>query len=248
MHIKPNGSSALDSQTALPATEAVHVGFLTFPDVTQLDLTGPVHVLSRVPGAHIHLLWKTLEPVMTDAGFAVCPTTRFGDCPPLDVICVPGGLGVIELINDSETLDFLRRQGAKARYVTSVCNGSVLLGAAGLLNGYDATCHWAWLHLLKHFRARPVAQRVVRDRNRWSGGGVTSGIDFALMLAAEMAGEDFAKLIELGSEYDPQPPYGCGSPDKAGPELTAKARARQAKGVQLAEQAILQATRDVVYS
>lgn len=208
-------------------TNPLHIGFLVFPKVTQLDLMGPAQVLSRVPGATVHLAWKALEPLVTDVGFSVNPTTTFADCPPLDVLCVPGGMGVSDQLDDAQTLAFLRAQGAAARYVTSVCNGSVLLGAAGLLQGYRSTCHWLWRHLLPAFGAEPVEARVVRDRNRLSGGGVTSGIDFAFTLAAELAGEEAARMIQLGLEYDPQPPLDSGSPEKAGPERVARARAAQ---------------------
>lgn len=206
-------------------TNPIHIGFLVFPKVTQLDLTGPAQVLSRVPGAKVHLAWKTLEPLVTDVGFSLNPTVAFADCPQFDVLCAPGGFGVIEQLEDQETLDFLRAQGQGARYVTSVCNGSLLLGAAGLLQGYKSTCHWMWRHYLPQFGAEPVAARVVRDRNRLSGGGVTSGIDFAFTLAAELAGDEAARMIQLGLEYDPQPPLDSGSPDKAGPERVARARA-----------------------
>jgi cyclohexyl-isocyanide hydratase len=196
---------------------------------------GPAQILSRVPGAKVHLLWKAIEPVMTDAGFSINPTMTFADSPQLDVLCIPGGIGVVPLFNDAVTKAFLQKQAAGARYVTSVCNGSLLLGAAGLLEGYESTCHWSWLHLLPNFGATPVAARVVRDRNRMSGGGVTSGIDFRLMLAAELVGEEAAKLIQLGCEYDPQPPFDCGSPGKAGPERVAIIRGRQERGIELAE-------------
>jgi cyclohexyl-isocyanide hydratase len=204
---------------------ALHIGFLLFPHVTQLDLTGPAQILSRVPGAHVHLVWKTLDPVPTDVGFTINPTTTFADCPPLDVLCVPGGFGIERLFGDAETLAFLRRQGGQARYVTSVCNGSLVLGAAGLLDGYRSACHWMWLPFLERFGAVPVAERIVRDRNRISGGGVTAGIDFGLALAAELAGEDAARTIQLALEYDPQPPFNAGSPEGAGPELVARYRA-----------------------
>jgi cyclohexyl-isocyanide hydratase len=208
-------------------TLPLHIGFLVFPKVTQLDLMGPAQVLSRVPGATVHLTWKTLEPLMTDVGFSVNPTITFADSPQFDVLCVPGGIGVVDQLGDAETLAFLRAQGAAARYVTSVCNGSLLLGAAGLLQGYRSTCHWMWRHFLPQFGAEPVAARVVRDRNRLSGGGVTSGIDFAFTLAVELAGEEVARMIQLGLEYDPQPPLDSGSPDKAGAERVARARAAQ---------------------
>ena len=206
--------------------EPVHIGILLYPNVTQLDATGPAQVLSRVPGAKMHMIWKTLVPVLTDAGFSIVPTTTFADCPKLDVICVPGGGGQVALMTDDETLDFLRRQAATARYVTSVCTGSLVLGAAGLLKGYKSACHWAWRDMLPAFGAIPVAERVVRDRNRISGGGVTAGIDFGLTLAAELAGEEVAKSIQLVLEYDPQPPFDSGSPEKAGVERVKRIRER----------------------
>jgi cyclohexyl-isocyanide hydratase len=203
----------------------MNIGFLLFPRVTQLDLTGPAQILGRVPGAQVHLAWKTRDPVPTDVGFTINPTTTFDDCPPLDVLCVPGGFGIEDLFGDAATLAFLRRQGEQARYVTSVCNGSLVLGAAGLLDGYRSACHWMWLPFLARFGAVPVAERIVRDRNRISGGGVTAGIDFGLALAAELAGEDVARTIQLALEYDPQPPFDAGSPQGAGPELVARYRA-----------------------
>jgi cyclohexyl-isocyanide hydratase len=205
-----------------------HIGFLLFPQVTQLDLTGPAQILGRIPDAKVHLVWKTREPVMTDVGFSINPTTTFEECPQLDVLCVPGGFGIGPLFGDEDTLSFLRRQGEQARYVTSVCNGSLVLGAAGLLEGYRSACHWMWRHYLPRFGATPVAERVVRDRNRVSGGGVTAGIDFGLALAAELAGEEVAKALQLAFEYDPQPPFACGSPEGAGPELVARLRGFQA--------------------
>jgi cyclohexyl-isocyanide hydratase len=219
-------------------TDVLHIGFLLFPDVTQLDLMGPAQILGRVPGAKVHLLWKQCEPVKTDAGFTVNPTGSFSDCPALDVLCVPGGFGVAAQLNDVDTLTFLRRQAATARYVTSVCNGSLLLGAAGLLDGYRSACHWMWRDYLPRFGAIAVDARVVRDRNRLSGGGVTAGIDFGLTLAAELAGDEVAKMIQLGFEYDPQPPFDCGSPEKAGPERVARYRALQEKRIEDMEEKI----------
>jgi cyclohexyl-isocyanide hydratase len=208
--------------------EPIQIGILLYPNVTQLDATGPAQVLSRVPGAKMHMIWKTRDPVPTDAGFSIVPTTTFADCPQLDVICVPGGGGQVEVMVDPEALEFLRKQAAKARYVTSVCTGSLILGAAGLLKGYKSACHWAWRDMLKDFGATPVAERVVRDRNRISGGGVTAGIDFGLTLAAELAGEEAAKSIQLVLEYDPQPPFDSGSPEKAGVERVKRIRERLA--------------------
>jgi cyclohexyl-isocyanide hydratase len=208
--------------------EPIQIGILLYPNVTQLDATGPAQVLSRVPGAKLHMIWKTRDPVPTDAGFSIVPTTTFADCPQLDVLCVPGGGGQVEVMVDAEALDFLRRQAAGARYVTSVCTGSLILGAAGLLKGYRSACHWAWREMLKDFGATPVAERVVRDRNRISGGGVTAGIDFGLTVAAELAGEEVARSIQLVLEYDPQPPFDSGSPEKAGSERVKRIRERLA--------------------
>jgi cyclohexyl-isocyanide hydratase len=206
-------------------SDTLHIGFVIFPRMTQLDMTGPAQVLSRVPGAQVHLAWKRMEPLVTDVGFSINPTVTYAECPKLDVLCVPGGIGVLDQLGDDATLDFLHAQGSQARYVTSVCNGSVLLAATGLLSGYKSACHWSWLHLLPRFGVEPVAERVVRDRNRVSGGGVTSGIDFALTLATELVGEEAARMIQLSLEYDPQPPLDSGSPEKAGPERVARARA-----------------------
>ena len=203
-----------------------HIGMLLYPHLTQLDLTGPAQVLSRAPGVKMHYVWKTLEPVPSDAGISLLPTDTFESCPQLDLICVPGGAGQTQLMTDQPTLDFLKRQGERAKYVTSVCTGSLLLGAAGLLNGYKSACHWMWREYLPAFGAIPVNARVVKDRNRMSGGGVTAGIDFALSVIAEIWGEEEAKLIQLYLEYNPQPPFNTGSPETAGPELTAKAKAQ----------------------
>jgi cyclohexyl-isocyanide hydratase len=209
-------------------TEALQIGILFFPNVTQLDAMGPAQVLSRLPGAKMHMIWKSRDPVPTDSGFSVLPTTTFADCPQLDVICVPGGAGQVALMNDEETLAFLRRQAEGARYITSVCTGSLVLAAAGLLKGYRSACHWSVRDELAAFGAVPVAERVVRDRNRLSGGGVTAGIDFGLTLAAELAGEQVAKAIQLMMEYDPKPPFDSGSPEKAGTELVALYKQRTA--------------------
>jgi cyclohexyl-isocyanide hydratase len=201
-----------------------HIGFLLYPNLTQLDLTGPAQVLSRAPGAVTHYIWKTRDPVPSDAGLSLVPNMTFAECPQLDLICVPGGAGQVALMTDEETLSFLRRQAEGARYVTSVCTGSLVLGAAGLISGYKSACHWMWRDMLPLFGAEPVNARVVKDRNRISGGGVTAGIDFALVVVAEIWGEQTAKAIQLFLEYDPQPPFDCGSPEKAGPELVARAK------------------------
>jgi cyclohexyl-isocyanide hydratase len=201
-------------------------GFLLFPRLTQLDLTGPYEVLASLPGAETHLIWKTREPVASDKGLAILPTTTFADCPPLDLICVPGGVGVNAILADRETLDFLRRMAAGARYVTSVCTGALALGAAGLLRGKRATTHWMSHDMLRAFGAEPVAARVVVDGNVITGGGVTAGIDFGLTVVAAIAGQRTAEAIQLGIEYDPQPPFNAGSPRTADPALVALVRER----------------------
>lgn len=205
---------------------ALHIGMLLFPRLTQLDLTGPYELLHRIPGAEVHMLWKNLDPVRTEAGFGLLPDTRLDACPPLDVVFVPGGFGQVALMGDEQVLGFLRQHGASAKYVTSVCTGALVLGAAGLLDGYRATTHWAYVDLLPSFGATPVKGRVVRDRNRITAGGVTAGIDFGLTMVSEIAGEATAKAIQLGLEYDPAPPFDCGHPDKADPALVDAIRKR----------------------
>ncbi|MEK9538375.1 DJ-1/PfpI family protein [Pantoea agglomerans] len=207
----------------------LQIGLLLFPDVTQLDLTGPWEVFARTPGVECHLIWKDLQPVRSDRGLSILPTTSFADCPPLDVICVPGGPGQIALMSDDVTLKFLRQQADQAKWVTSVCTGSLVLGAAGLLKGYRATSHWSSIDQLALLGAEPVSQRVVRDRNRISGAGVTSGIDFALTLVAEIAGDAVAKSVQLQMEYDPEPPFTSGSPHTASPQEVEQARAKMAE-------------------
>jgi cyclohexyl-isocyanide hydratase len=204
----------------------IHVGMLLYPRLTQLDLTGPYEVLASMPDTEVHLVWKTLEPVVADSKLAILPNATLATCPKLDILFVPGGVGQVALMQDREVLDFLRRHGAEARYVTSVCTGALLLGAAGLLEGYQAATHWAFMDLLPMFGARPVNARVVVDRNRITGGGVTAGIDFALRLAADLVGEDVAKQIQLGIEYNPAPPFRSGHPDVAEPEIVVTVRAR----------------------
>ena len=201
--------------------DPVRVAFLLFPNVTQLDLTGPAQVLSRLGNAKLDLVWKSRDPVPTDAGFAIVPTASFDEIGAADILCVPGGIGVAEVMQDEEAMAWLRQVGAGAKWVTSVCTGSLILGAAGLLSGYRAACHWAWRDDLRLFGAEPVAERVVFDRNRVTGGGVTAGIDFAFALMAAIRGETHARLIQLGLEYDPQPPFDSGSPERAGEELLA---------------------------
>lgn len=204
----------------------LQIGLLVFPRVTQLDLTGPVQVFSSVPGAKVHLIWKRIEPVPSDSVLTLTPTMTFADCPQLDVICVPGGFGTDELINDEEVLDFLRRQAAGAKYIASVCTGSLVLGAAGLLKGYRATTHWSAIEALALFGATPTRTRVCIDRNRITGGGVTAGIDFALTLVAMLVDRTTAEAIQLRLEYNPAPPFNSGSPDTAPAEVLALMKER----------------------
>lgn len=203
-----------------------HIGMLLFPRLTQLDLTGPFEVLHRMPETRVHLVWKDLAPVKAESGLAIVPTMTLADCPPLDLVFVPGGVGQADLMTDTEVLEFLRRHAKTARYVTSVCTGSLVLGAAGLLAGYAATSHWAFTELLPAFGATFEPGRVVVDRNRITAGGVTAGIDFGLRVVAEVAGEEVAKAIQLGLEYNPAPPFASGHPDVADPALVAQIRTR----------------------
>ena len=202
------------------------VVFLVYPNVTQLDLTGPAQVLSRLSNARVDLAWKSREPVQTDSGFALLPTATLEEIQEADILCVPGGFGCVDVMQDEEVLGWVRSIGERAQWVTSVCTGSLILGAAGLLRGYKATTHWAWHDYLELFGAKPVAERVVFDRNRVTGGGVTAGIDFALALMAAIEGEDYARAVQLGLEYDPHPPFDSGTPDKAGEQLVHRVHER----------------------
>jgi cyclohexyl-isocyanide hydratase len=197
------------------------IAFLLFPGLTQLDLTGPAQILSRLPGAKMELVWESLDPVMSDARFAIVPTATFADVPSADILCIPGGVGVADVMNNDAAMAWVRAVGGEAAWVTSVCTGSLILGAACLLKGYRATTHWAWHQHLALFGAEPVKARTVTDRNRVTGGGVTAGIDFALTLAAHVSGDAVAKTLQLAFEYDPAPPFDCGSPERAEPEIVA---------------------------
>jgi cyclohexyl-isocyanide hydratase len=196
--------------------------------LTQLDMTGPYEVLARMPNTKVHLIAHSLDPVQTDRGMKIVPTITFADCPQLDVVMVPGGPGQQDLMEDEVVLGFLRRQAAGAKYVTSVCTGSLVLGAAGLLRGRRATCHWAAIEHLTPLGATPVHDRVVIDGNVITGAGVASGIDFALAVAAVLEGEEVARQIQLQIEYDPSPPFDSGSPSTASPETVALLRSRGA--------------------
>jgi cyclohexyl-isocyanide hydratase len=205
------------------------IGMLIFPRLTQLDMTGPYEVLARVPNTKVHLVAHSMSPVTTDRGMQIVPTITLADCPQLHLVMVPGGPGQQDLMEDETVLEFLRKQAAGAKYVTSVCTGSLVLGAAGLLKGKRATSHWAALEHLKPLGAIPVSEKVVMDGNIITGAGVTSGIDFALAVAAMLEGEEAAKQIQLQIEYDPAPPFNSGSPKSASAELLALVKSRLAK-------------------
>ena len=206
-----------------------------FSNLTQLDLTGPFEVFHRIPGAAVHLAAKTLDPVRAEGGLTLLPSVTFADAPAADVLFVPGGIGVNDAMLDKEVLAFVRRP---AKWITSVCTGALVLGAAGLLDGYDAATHWAAMQYLPRFGAKPIQRRVVVDRNRITGGGVTAGIDIALTIAAETHGRVVAEAIQLGIEYAPDPPFDSGTPDKASADVRAAVEARLAKTRMIREQAV----------
>src|SRR3974377_1584693 len=194
----------------------LNIGFVIFPDLMQLDFTGPLQVLSRLPQSAIHIIAKSASPVASDCGLSLVPAHTFANCPPLDLICIPGGSeGVCGIINNRKTIEFVRQQAGAAKYITAVCTGTFVLGVAGLLKGRRATTDWAYTYLLPLVGATYEKARVVKDGNVITGGGVTAGIDFGLSVAAEIAGETTARRIQLGIEYDPAPPFDSGHPDKA---------------------------------
>ena len=199
------------------------LGLVFFPGMTALDIIGPQQVLSPLPGIKTYRIWKTIDPITTDDGMVVLPDTTFDNCPRLDIICIGGGIGQAAVEDDPELLAFLRKQGSTAKYITSVCGGSIFLAKAGLLEGYRAASHWAGRTQLTALGVDFAPERVVVDRNRITGGGVTAGIDFGLTITSILFGEETAKITQLLLEYDPAPPFDTGSPEKAGPELVEKA-------------------------
>jgi cyclohexyl-isocyanide hydratase len=213
------------------------IGMVLFPGLTQLDLTGPYEVLTRLPDTTVHLVADGRAPVRTEQGLTITPDATFDDVPSLDLLCVPGGPGVDPLMEDTRLLGFLEARARQARVVTSVCTGALLLGAAGLLRGYRATTHWLSLDLLPLFGAIPVEERVVVDRDRLTGGGVTAGIDLALAVAAELFGRAVAEEIQLTIEYDPTPPFRSGSPRTA-PAAVVE-RVTRARGPRQAERRVI---------
>jgi cyclohexyl-isocyanide hydratase len=198
----------------------MQIGFLIYPGVVQLDVMGAYQVLAFPPQTQLHLVWKTSTAIASNEGLTLVPTVTLADCPLLDVICVPGGgMGQVEVMKDVEILNFLQRQATTAQYVTGVCTGSLILAAAGLLQGYKATCHWAFRAQLAMLGVEVVGQRVVIDRNRVTGAGVTSGIDFGLTLLSLLCGEEVAKMAQLMMEYAPEPPFNAGTSETAGEEV-----------------------------
>lgn len=198
---------------------SLSIGLLLFPNITQLDLTGPYEVFSRMPDTTVTLIAATDRPVRTEWGLTITPDATLDDSAELDLLCVPGGWGVNAMLEDPSLLSFVRDRGQGAQYVTSVCSGALLLGAAGLLQGYRATTHWMSLDLLSSFGAIPVSERVVIDRNRITGAGVSAGIDLALVIAAKLFGPRTSQEIQLAIEYDPAPPFTSGSPTHAPAEV-----------------------------
>lgn len=211
------------------ADRPLDIGMLIFPELDQLDFTGPFEVLSRTPNAKLHLIWKSTAPIKDMMGLVLQPTTAMKDAPPLDVLIVPGGYGQQALMEDEEVLAFLRAQAKGAKYIASVCTGALLLGAAGLLKGYRATTHWTAAPLLKYLGATHVDERVVVDRDRVTCGGVTSGIDGALQLVALLSGDQAAQEIQLYMEYSPAPPFKSGSPGTAPAPVLEAVRKRAEK-------------------
>jgi cyclohexyl-isocyanide hydratase len=206
--------------------EQLRVGFLLYPYLTQLDLTGPAQVFAAAGGFEFHYLWKNKAPVMSDAGIALLPTTTLDECPPLDIVLIPGGPGQAALMQDITVLEWLARQGHSAKWLTSVCSGSLLLGAAGLLKGYRAVSHWNYREHLPLFGASIDPARVVQDRNRITGGGVTAGMDVALHIIAHLRGDQVAQEVQLVLEYAPEPPFDCGRPENASAAVVAGAKQR----------------------
>jgi len=221
-HVSTEADVNQAMQLAMTKGPRLQIAMLVYPEFTALDLIGPHTFLGGLMNASVHLVWKDRSPVPLDrGGTALLPTTTLAECPRnLDVLFVPGGPGIVDVMQEQSSLDFLADRGLRAKYVTAVCTGSILLGAAGLLRGYKATSHWAYRDLLPLFGAVAVNQRVVTDRNRITGGGVTAGIDFGLTLLSTLFGENLAKAIQLANEYDPHPPFDAGTPEKAGLQIT----------------------------
>ncbi|MFI4868545.1 MAG: DJ-1/PfpI family protein [Steroidobacterales bacterium] len=224
---------------------AFPVVFALFPRLTQLDFTGPFEVLARAPGAQCLLASVQGGTIQGDGGITFANVARLGDVTECALLCVPGGFGTVAAMEDQVYLSELRRLSARAQYVTSVCTGSLLLAAAGLLHGKRAACHWAWRDSLSVFGVTPDPARVVRDGNVITGGGVTAGIDMALSALAEIAGPDYAQTVQLAIEYAPMPPFDSGGPECARPEVVAAARKRHDSVRAERDAAVLRAARSL---
>ncbi|WP_394826077.1 DJ-1/PfpI family protein [Pendulispora albinea] len=222
---------------------AFQIGFLVFPKLQQLDLTGPYELFAEAKSCNVHLLWKNLDRVRSSTGLEFTPTMTFADCPALDLLCLPGGAGVNALMQDDEVLDFVRARAASTRYVASVCTGALVLGAAGILKGRRATTHWASHHFLEPLGAIPVRARVVRDGHVFTGGGVTAGIDLGLTVLAELAGRLEAETVQLNLEYAPEPPFSAGNPDTAPQGAVDAVNARLAAALQARASIVAELTR-----
>jgi len=228
----PHSVETVQAQTKepshkMPDAGSVHwkgdeqIAMLMYPGMTVMDLMGPHCFLGALIGAKVYLVAKSLDPVTSDTGVTITPTTTFETCPrDLTILFTPGGTdGTLAAAVDPETGAFMADRGSRAKYVTSVCSGSLILGAAGLLKGYKATSHWSVRHVLAGFGAIPTDARVVRDRNRVTGAGVTAGLDFGLTMVAELRGATYAQCCQLMSEYDPDPPFHAGSMNTAPSEV-----------------------------
>jgi cyclohexyl-isocyanide hydratase len=211
-------------------TSDLCVVFALYPRVTQLDFTGPFEIFARLPGARCVLASVEGGAIQADGGITFSGVVRLADVTECTLLCVPGGFGTVAAMENQAYLSELRRLGAKAQFVTSVCTGSLLLAAAGLLRGKKAACHWAWRELLSEFGVTPDAGRIVRDGNVITGGGVTAGIDMALSVMSEIAGVDYAQTVQLALEYAPEPPFDSGRPERARPEIVAAALKRMDAG------------------
>lgn len=214
------------SGSVVSQAKAINIVFVVFDDVTQLDFTGPAQCLARMPGAQVFVAAEGAAPIRTDSGFSIVPSVTYANCPQADVLCVPGGRGVSAAIRHEATIDFVRSQASRARWVTAVCTGAFILGAARLLRGKRATTHWAYTHLLPVVGAVHEPRRVVKDGTVITAGGITSGIDFGLSLVSEIGGRRAAQTIQLAMEYNPAPPFDSGTPDTAPAELVAQLRSR----------------------
>lgn len=214
----------MTASTTAGTAAPYRIGMVVFEQMTLLDFAAPQDAFARLQGATVHVIGKSLAPLATDSAIRVTPDTTLESAPDLDLLFIGGGSGVNALMEDEVMLDFLRQRAARAQWITSVCTGALVLGAAGLLRGYRAATHWAYMEALPILGAEPVHERVVIDRNRITGGGVTAGLDFGLVVVAKLFGERTAQLIQLGEEYNPAPPYDAGSPDKAPPDVVTQLR------------------------